>query len=238
MQFYLIAPLLFIHFRRLATRVLVITSVTLTLIWMMNSDMTGNGGIYYSTFLYLPVFAAGGLAAALPAQRTPSHFPRLAVRIGLLGLLVLVFAWRPFPPYGLSSYLAPFVLPIVAFLLLWGLKNSPDTSGARLHTALGSHVLRWIASLSYSLYLTHLTVLYSLGSFLLIFGLQATVLLRTVLYLPILVFMAWLLHKLIELPSLRLGQTDLLQTQVMTRFVSVTLFLVPISLGAIFVTIS
>jgi len=236
MQFYLLAPLLFISFRRLTVSALVIVSVTMTIIWMINSDTTGNGGVYYSTFLYVPVFAAGGLAATLPSPQISSRLPPFAVIFSLLGLLVLVVAWRPFPPYEFSSFVAPFVLPIIAFLLLWGLKTSRGaTSVALLSAALSSRVLRSIASLSYSLYLVHLTVLYALGSLLLLLGIEVTVMTRTVFFWPVLALIAWLLHKLVEVPFLSIGQTDFLQTQRMTRIVSISLFLLPIFVGVILV---
>lgn len=238
MQFYFLAPLLFFRFKRLAAGVTVAIALTLTWIWMANSNTEGNGGLYYSTLLYLPVFVAGGLAAALPpARSTQLRFARWAVWLGVFGCCLLIIAWRPFPPYGLSSFLAPLVLPIVAFLLLWGLKNYPGKSNIGLPALLGSNVLRRIATLSYSLYLIHLTVLYALGSFLPPLGFEPTVLIRTVFFWPLLVLSAWLLHKLIEVPFLHLGRSNFLQTQVMTRIVSVTLFVLPISIGAILVVI-
>lgn len=123
----------------------------------------------------------------------------------VLGLLVAAFwwmtgfrVWWPFSPLGTQgagmSYQITFVLTIVAFIAVWRWAD-PRFDGP---------VLRWLADISYPLYVVHLMI-----GWVLILGLAGAgvpVPLAQASAIVAALGLAWILHVLVEQPSHRIGR--------------------------------
>lgn len=230
MQFYLIAPFL-IMYRTAGVLLVLILSVLFITFELFTNIKIGNGGLYYSTFLYLPVFIAGGGAATY--MQTNSTWiqvtPQNMTRLGVLGLLILVLIWRPFPPYGISSYIAPYAMPIIAFLLLAGLGMGG------VFKILESKILSYVAKMSFSYYLVHLIILDFLAKYLP--GGIGNPYVRTAVFWPSLLILGHLLHKYVELPVLRIRKNELLARPINARVIALIFLILPIVMGGVMVLI-
>lgn len=149
-QFYVLAPLIFMIFRRQAIVALAITAAGSFALSVYLTD-TGNAGAYYSIASRFWQLALGGIVGI--AQ--PSLDRRLSSRwigyLRLLGLIVIVGcaltydSRTPFPGWAA-------VLPTLASCVVLMVPTSkPDLS----YALLSSRGMGWIGARSYSIYLWH-----------------------------------------------------------------------------------
>ena len=108
---------------------------------------------YYSLYARLPEFFAGGLVAIYSTLVEAPASGRDSKWSGLLGLLLLIAAMIGQPLLGFFPGVSA-LLPALGAVLLLG-----QTPAGILKELLGSKILVWVGTLSYSLYLWHWPVL-------------------------------------------------------------------------------
>ncbi len=122
-----------------------------------------------------------------------------------VGLLALAFVWMtqfrvwwPFSPLGTHgagvTYQATYLVTIAVFIAVWRF------AGSRLN----GPVLRWLAAISYPLYVVHLMVGWVVILGLVSVGLPLPV--AQVTAISIVLLLAWLLHISVEAPTHRIGR--------------------------------
>lgn len=149
---------------------------------------------------FLPVLLIGVQLDALMRRQGPAWVAWTTVVL-LTAAMVWMTQFRilwPWSPVGVNgagaAAQATYVVTIVVFILIW--RSSP----ARFD----GPVLRWLASISYPLYVVHLMV--GTAVILLLVGLGLPGWLAQLTGVTAAVLLAWGLHHAVEMPTHRLGQ--------------------------------
>ncbi len=181
------------------------------------SPHSHHGGMYYSTFSYLDVFLAGGVAGSIAARFdlpkvVPTLFRYSFINLILTGiLLLLAWWWRKgmwYPYSWLSIYIYGLFGIVIAAKILWVITNP----NAMISCILRSNLLRTLGKLSFGMYLWHFialriveqTVAITLNN--LSFSISKNLLfyLIFILYIFCTILLATVSYVLVEKPFLRL----------------------------------
>lgn len=167
-QFYVLAPFMYwaLHSKyriSFCIVVLLLCNVARVSYIFFENHPTGNGGLYYMTYTYADLFLVGAMVAR---QYTDGWEPRLATQVACFWVSIIAFPaitklWAPaiFAPYPWFAALAYALPATVCIPLLICILPNRQTVWSRL---LSLPLMQYIGRLSYSLYLVHLYVLYSL----------------------------------------------------------------------------
>lgn len=149
-QFYVLAPLIFVFFRRYAVAALAITAAGSFAISVYLTD-TGSTAAYYSIASRFWQLAVGGIVGITQPALNKRLSSRWIGYLRLLGLIVIIGcalsyeSTLPFPGWAA-------VLPTLAScLVLMVPTNRPDLS----YALLSSRSMGWVGDRSYSIYLWH-----------------------------------------------------------------------------------
>lgn len=164
-QFYIVAPFCYQLLRSryaltFCLTILLLSNAGRIAYVILNSQHSGNGGLYYATYAYADVFLMGSVVAHwfLAGKKISACGQWLAFLSAVILFVVISYLWGPivFPPY-VSYALLPYVLlPIAAMLLLVSIMPAKElTLFAKL---LSTQPMAMLARLSYSLYLVHLLI--------------------------------------------------------------------------------
>jgi peptidoglycan/LPS O-acetylase OafA/YrhL len=163
-QFYLLAPAMYLLLRsRYATTFVVVVVAAANIIRVTyvaaSTDVSPNGGLYYSTYAYVDTFVIGAVVAKafIEAELTGRFLKSMAFAAAVVLFAVVLRLWgtSAFPPYQSYAAIPYALIPFGGALLL----ISALPSSILVGKVLSSDVMRWIGKLSYSLYLVHLFVL-------------------------------------------------------------------------------
>ena len=213
MIFYVAFPFLFRHFDNV-WKSAGLVGVCFLMSWAAEPlvdhySLQVSGYRLHAVSNFLPVFAAGMLAFHVSAA-LKHHARRYAIGVGLIVsalilLCVLLYRWGPeflvslfFDRWGLSAQ------GLIFAMFLVGLMFAPSA-------ILVNRVTTFLGKLSYSIYLTHLPVLWLLiPLFVKIYALSWSTSLKfgacTALTLSIVLPASYLTYRLIEDPGIRLGR--------------------------------
>jgi peptidoglycan/LPS O-acetylase OafA/YrhL len=166
-QFYILAPGMYLLMRsrwNLPFSLAVFVLANLIRLWYLRTaGGVGNGGLYYTSYAYADTFLSGAIVAhwyvgGKTATVVGQHVA-FWLSVFVLGFILWAWAFTVFPPHGPLAPYAYAALPFGAGLLL--LSALPFNSQP-LDIFLSSKPMVFIGKLSYSIYLVHLPILFSL----------------------------------------------------------------------------
>jgi len=166
-QFYVLAPGMYLLMRSRWNLLFCVTVFVLTnlirLWYLKTAGGDGNGGLYYTSYAYADTFLAGAIVAHWHiGGRRPTVFSQhiaFWLSVVVLGFILWAWAFTIFPPHGPLAPYTYAALPFGAGLILFSalpFNNQP------FDIFLSSKPMVSIGKLSYSIYLVHLPVLFSL----------------------------------------------------------------------------
>jgi peptidoglycan/LPS O-acetylase OafA/YrhL len=201
-QFYILAPVMYLALRSryavtFCAAIILLSNLVRQIYISTDSGEPGNRGLYYAFYTYADTFVIGALIARyyLEGWRPSRTFQTWAAILVIPTLIIVARAWGaslfpPYPAFAGASYAAVPLAGAIAVLTALG-NNVPAM-------ILSSVPFRIIGTLSYSIYVVHLTAIdlaRGLRSDLLIFNMAA---------LGITVLLGAALYFIIERPALRL----------------------------------
>ena len=153
-QFYLLAPFIFLLIPKQWLRWLLPTAIILLTAYAEYRLQQGiQQATYYSLSARLPAFFIGGWVALVIANNYNRGEDRYGVWLSFLAVALIAFAFIIPKPTGHFPGIAGLVPVTAAALLIWlNVSN-------RITALLSTKTMVWIGSLSYSLYLWHWPVL-------------------------------------------------------------------------------
>lgn len=154
-QFYLIAPFIFLLIARKHLQWLLPTSVVVLTAY---AEYRLEAGIqqasYYSLLARLPAFFLGGCVALWIGKKNRPEMARgLNLSLGVLATVLIAYALINPKPTGHFPGLAGLIPTLAAALIIWLNANN------KISVMLSGKIMVWIGGLSYSLYLWHWPVL-------------------------------------------------------------------------------
>ena len=202
-QFYVLAPGMYLLLRsrwKLPFCVAVFALTNILRLWyVLTSTGAGNGGLYYASYAYADTFLTGAIIADWytrhKAASAISQRIAFCLALPVLGFTLWAWALTVFPPYSLLTLCTYAVLPFGAGLLLF---SALPLNRQPLDVFLSTAPMVWAGKLSYSLYLVHLPILFSLQ-----FP-NTSAVPRNVFFFVFAFALAYCLYNAVEKPMLRL----------------------------------